>query len=111
VRVKGAVISKAEQSSSNKRGTKNAYQMSLSLFVDTSAPDPSKPKPATFDEQMDAMLAASKKRMQNRFREGYAEVAIQVSGSSFRKYSLGQIVDVVHLKDDPDSARLIEDLE
>lgn len=109
--VKGAVISKAEQTSSNRRGTKSNYEMNLSLFVDTSAPDPSKPKPQSFDEKMDALVAASKKRMQNQHREGYARVAIGVSRDSFRKYSLGQVVDVIHLKGEPESARLLVDLE
>jgi hypothetical protein len=111
VRVKGAVLFKNERIKSSKRATKHNYEMDLSLFVDTSAPDPAKPKPESFEAKMDALLAASKKRMQNQFREGYAKVTIEVSGDSFQKYSLGEVVDVVHLKDDPGSARLVVDLE
>ncbi len=119
VRAKGAVLYKSERSSSSRKGTKSNYTMDLSLFIDTAStaeakakPD-AKPdaKPETFDAKMDALLAASKMRMKNQFQEGYAKVSIGVSGSSYRKYSLGQVVDVVHLKDDPSSARLVEDLE
>ncbi len=115
VRAKGAVMYKSESSSSNRKGTKSNYTMDLSLFIDTASTAAAKAKPdakpETFDAKMDALLAASKMRMKNQFQEGYAKVSIGVSGSSFRKYSLGQVVDVVHLKDDPSSARLVEDID
>lgn len=111
VRAKGAIMFKSDASSSNRKGTKSNYAMDLSLFIDTATPKTASATPETFDAKMDAMLAASKMRMQNRYQDGYAKVKIGVSGSSYRKYSLGQVVDVVHLKDDPSSARLVEDLE
>jgi hypothetical protein len=111
VRVKGLVTNKAERTASNRRSTKSNYQFDLNLFIDTSAPKASQPKPQNFNEQMDALMAASKMRMQNQFKEGYAKVSVKVSSDSFQKYSLGQVVDVVHLKDQPDTARLIEDVQ
>jgi hypothetical protein len=111
VRVKGVVTNKDERSSSNRRTVKSSYQFDLNLFIDTSAPKAADPKPQTFDEKMDALMAASKARMKNQFRDGYAKVSIKVSGDSFRKYSPGQVVDVVHLKDRPETARLVEDLQ
>ena len=81
------------------------------MFIDTANTKTGSATPETFDAKMDAMLAASKMRMQNRHHEGYAKVKIAGSDSSFRKYSVGQVVDVVHLKDDPSSARLVEDIE
>jgi hypothetical protein len=111
LRVKGAVVSKYEKSKSSRRGTKHNYEMELSLFVDSTSNKPAKSKTESFEDKMDALLADSKMRMKNRFREGYAKVIIEVSGDSYEKYSLGETVNVVHLKDNPDSARLLEDLE
>jgi hypothetical protein len=114
VRVKGAVISKSDSTSSSRKSTKSSYAMELSLFVDrsiTEAPKANDAKPESFDAKMDALLAASKKRMTSRFKEGYANVTIKVSSDSYQKFSLGEVVDVVHLKDDPSSARLVVDIE
>ena len=117
VRVKGAVISKSDSTSSSRKSTKSSYAMELSLFVDRSITEAPKAKNATdakpesFGAKIDALLAASKKRMTSRFKEGYAKVTIKVSSDSYQKFSLGEVVDVVHLKDDPSSARLVVDIE
>ncbi len=111
VRVKGVITQKSEQTSTSRKGVKSRYAFDLNLFVDTSSPKAGQPKPQSFDEKMDAMLAASKARMQNQFRDVYAKVAIGVSGDSFKKHSIGQVVDVVHLKGEPGTARLLEDIE
>ena len=110
VRVKGAVLYKYEQTKNSRKGTKHNYQMELSLFVDSSITAPAKPKTESFEDKMDALLANSKKRMQSQYHEGYAKVIIEVSGDSYEKFSLGEVVDVIHLKDDPSSAKLTADI-
>ncbi len=111
VRVKGAITYKNMSTASSKRSSKSNYEMELSLFIDSTSTNPTKPKSESFEDKMDALLGDSKKRMQNQFHEGYAKVTIQVTGASYRKYSIGSIVDVVHLKNDPSSAKLLEDIE
>ena len=111
VKVKGFIVQKSEHKGSQKRRSTSSYEFDLNLFVDTAGAQKPQTKPETFEGKMDALLAASKTRMQNQFQGGYAKVSIGVTGVSFKKYAIGQVVDVVHLKDKPDTAKLLEELE
>lgn len=112
VRVSGYVVSKTDQTSGKRNSPKHTYYFKLDLVeesADTTKFTQAKKENKSFDEKIDALLADSKKRME--YHKSYASVSVMVSSDTYYKYFNGDKVRVIHLKDLPETARVLDDLE
>lgn len=114
VRVSAMIISKFEEATANRKSTRHTYYFDLDLFVessDTTHLSKTVKDKRTFAEKVNALIEDSKERMSNVNYRSYATVRITVAWESYSKYEVGDKVRVAHLKNDPESTKLLEEIE
>lgn len=88
------------------------YYMTIGIFLDNRATPPAAPTPppatAGIDAKLDAIFA---KAAADRHQGDYDSLTVSISSATYHKYKRGDRVRVVYLRDDPESVRVLEEIE
>ena len=111
IRSEARIIGKHTEGSYSRKGrTKKRYYLSLAFFADTAQTEVKtiKPKSDNINDKMDALfdnIAAE------RVTGDYTSGTLGVSNTTYAKLKEGDKITVVYLKDRPETARLLSEIE
>jgi hypothetical protein len=110
IRTEASVLDLAYESRGKRRS--KDYYMTAGVFFDNRPAAPAAPAPAPANAGIDAKLdAIFAKVAADRHLGDFDRITLKVSAETYNKYKRGDRVKVVYLRGDPESARVLEEIE